>query len=125
MDFVTVEAPPGGWGPPWPLVREVAEAVPGQSWVVVGGLMTHVHARLVGVQPPRTTDDVDVLLDVVAGRASATTVAGALRQLGFTLVEPGWQDSPVHRFRRGDDIADMLSPITCPSTFEFAWRVGR
>ena len=79
-----VTAPPGGWAPPWPLVVEVAAALPVGSWILVGGLMVQLHARASGVVEVRPTHDVDA------------------------LVELGWPDAPVHRLRRSEDVIDIL-----------------
>lgn len=46
---------------PWPTIFAVAEATDTTTWVLVGGLMTQVHARSAGIAPPRTTGDVDVV----------------------------------------------------------------
>ena len=36
--------------PPWPLAFELASSLPKGSWVLVGGLMVHVHALRAGVK---------------------------------------------------------------------------
>lgn len=101
-------APPGGWPPPWPLLVEVLGADAASGWALVGGLMTQVHAMLAGVAPRRTTHDVDLLVDVLARRASVTSVVADLRSRGFEAQEPGWPGSPFHRMRRGADVVDIL-----------------
>ena len=101
-------APEGGWPIPWPLLFDVAEATPAHSWVLVGGMMVQAHAMLANIAPPRTTTDVDLLLDILSNRTSAQTVVTALRQIGFTTQEPGWPESPFHRLRRDGDVVDVL-----------------
>lgn len=108
MTPLRVVTPPGGWAPPWPLVIELASALPAGSWVLVGGLMVQLHARAAGVEEVRPTDDVDALIDVMAVDVSVTGIAAALTTRGFTVVEPGWPQSPVHRLRRDDDVVDVL-----------------
>lgn len=108
MTPIHVGTPPGGWAPPWPLVVEVATALPIGSWVLVGGLMVQLHARVAGVEDVRPTHDADALVDVMATDVSVASIAGHLADRGFTVVEPGWSDSPVHRLRRGEDVVDVL-----------------
>lgn len=50
--------------PPWPL----AFSLPAGSWVLVGGLMVHVHALRAGVKASRPTTDVDLLLNIETAR---------------------------------------------------------
>lgn len=51
--------------PAWKTVLDISELVPQDSWMLVGGLMTQVHAGLAGMRS-RATDDVDMLVDVLA-----------------------------------------------------------
>lgn len=90
---------------PWPLVFEIAEATPRGSWVLVGGLMVHVHALRAGIATMRPTRDVDVLLNVSV--AAATEVAAELIRLGFQTVAPS-RGNPVHRFARNSEVVDVM-----------------
>lgn len=108
MTTLHITAPPGGWAPPWPVVIEIASVLPSTSWVLVGGLMVQLHARAAGIAEVRPTHDVDALVDVMAGDVSVAGIAAALTARGFTVAEPGWPDSPVHRLQRGDDVVDVL-----------------
>ncbi|CAH0256733.1 hypothetical protein SRABI76_03382 [Microbacterium oxydans] len=73
--------------PPWSLLIEVADATPDRSWVLVGGMMTHLHALRGRVSASRPTIDVDLLvnLDVIAAQIGA--VAGPLQHLGLQPVQ--------------------------------------
>jgi hypothetical protein len=108
MTTPRIVAPSDGWQPPWPLLVEVLGATAASAWALVGGLMTQVHAMLAGVAPHRTTHDVDLLVDVLARRASAASVVADLRSRGFETQEPGWPGSAFHRMRRGSDVIDVL-----------------
>jgi len=88
---------------PWTLLFEVAEATPEDSWVLVGGLMVHVHALRAGVVPSRPTRDVDLLLNL--GAASVGDIAAPLLQLGFRPLDGS---SELHRFTRDEDIIDVM-----------------
>jgi predicted nucleotidyltransferase len=91
--------------PPWPLLLEVTRATPPGSWVLMGGMMVHLHALRARVAPSRPTTDVDVLLDLAAIASSVSAVASPLLGIGFEPVEPG---EHFHRFTRGDDVVDIM-----------------
>lgn len=91
---------------PWPLVLELAAATPRGSWVLVGGLMVHLHALRAGVEATRPTSDVDVLLDIRSN--TVRDVAGPLTSLGFSARDPS-RGVPLHRFVRNErDIVDVM-----------------
>jgi len=87
---------------PWSLLLEVARATPPDSWVLVGGLMVHVHALRAGVNASRPTRDIDLALNISA--VGIGLVAGPLQRLGFRPIDA----KPVHRFTRGDDVVDIM-----------------
>lgn len=91
--------------PPWPLAFQLASTLPKGSWVLVGGLMVHVHALRAGVAAMRPTSDVDLLLNIAT--ISAGEVGRAITGLGFETVEPS-RGNPVHRFTRGEDVVDVM-----------------
>ena len=115
MTEITITAPPGGWAAPWPLVVEIADALPVGSWTLVGGLMVQLHARRAGVELVRPTGDVDALVDVMAAGVTVSSVADRLGVIGFVVVEPGWENSPAHRLQRGRDVIDLLVADHLPS----------
>ncbi|MBQ9004366.1 MAG: hypothetical protein IJ087_21205, partial [Eggerthellaceae bacterium] len=59
--------------PAWKTVLDISELVPQDSWMLVGGLMTQVHAGLAGMRS-RATDDVDMLVDVMASPRNVGSV---------------------------------------------------
>lgn len=97
---------------PWTLVFEVADATPSDSWVLVGGLMVHAHAIRAGVNPPRPTGDIDLLLNI--GARTVSDVAAPLQSLGFHPLQPS-RGAPFHRFTRGEDIVDVMVANDAPS----------
>ena len=55
----------------WEAITELATLIPLDRWAIVGGQMAAIHAALAGVEPPRVTDDGDVVVDVrVFGRGA-------------------------------------------------------
>src|SRR5262245_36401991 len=92
----------------WVAIRELANNVPIDRWAIVGGQMVAIHAALAEVEPPRVTDDGDVVVDVRAfGRQAMRDVAKELVELGFEVtVSPGG----VTRFERGHAKIDLVAP---------------
>ena len=116
-----VNAPVGGWPPPWPQLVEIVQAIPHTQWTLVGGLMVQLHAAYAGLQLTRPTRDVDMVLHIETGAATFGGVRHELERLGYALREPV-DDGPVHRFVRGPRdtetvdvmVADHLSPKRHP-----------
>lgn len=92
----------------WEAISELAQRVPIDSWVVVGGQMVAIHAALAGVDQPRVTDDGDVVVDVRgAGRDAIGHVARTLVDIGFAALSSA---DNVTRFVRGNATIDVLAP---------------
>lgn len=116
-----INAPLGGWPPPWPQLVEIAQAIPHTQWTLVGGLMVQLHAAYAGLALTRPTRDVDMILDIETGAATFSGARDRLEQLGYALREP-MGEGPVHRFARGLNdvetvdvmVADHLPPKKQP-----------
>ena len=93
--------------PAWKTVIDVAQATPKGSWLLVGGLMTQVHAGLHGYSS-RATEDVDVLVDIMANTSNISKVTLSLKDLGFEFEEPMLRGSAFHRMRNGSMVVDIL-----------------
>lgn len=92
----------------WHAIAELAQRVSIDQWVVVGGQMVAIHAALAGVEPPRVTDDGDVVVDVrTAGREAMGRVARTLVEVGFTVLS---SPDNITRFVRGQASIDLLAP---------------
>ncbi len=88
---------------------EIAGALPAERWVLVGGLMVHVHAQLAGIRYARPTDDADIVVELRAG--SYSDAVATLATLGYLRHEPLDERAPLHRFtRRGTAIVDLMAP---------------
>jgi hypothetical protein len=81
-------------------MSELATSVTTDRWAVVGGQMVAIHAAIAGVEPPRVTDDGDVVVDVRGfERGARREVADALIAIGFdTKASP----EGVTRFERAE-----------------------
>jgi predicted nucleotidyltransferase len=93
--------------PAWKTVLDIVQVTPKESWLLVGGLMTQVHAGLHGYSS-RATEDVDVLVDIMANVSNASTIISSLKDLGFEFEEPMLRGSAFHRMRNGSMVVDIL-----------------
>jgi len=107
---VEVAAAPGGWLAPWPSVAELADALPVESWTLVGGLMTQLHTIRHGLGIVRPTNDVDIVLHIETRRGVPRAVATALEGLGYRL-QPSIDErnNTAHRFVRGTSTVDLVA----------------
>jgi len=101
--------------PPWSTVFDVIEATDTDDWVLVGWLMVQLHARRAGIPPPRATKDVDRVVDVATNHSSVTSVASALKRIGFEPVVPFSRKEPIYRFQRNREQVDMMVADHLPS----------
>lgn len=98
---VDVPTPRGGWGHPWPAVFELLRKLPPRRCVLIGGLMVQLHGIIGGSSTVRPTDDLDILVDVLAPEPGALlAVVEQLLKLGYRHHPPGFPDAPAHRFVR-------------------------
>ena len=115
---IEVPAPAGGWPPPWLRLIEIAEHLPAESWMLVGGLMTQAHSMAAGIAPLRPTHDVDLIIRIGAGHNHVSAVVGGLRDMGYQVHESLSRHAPAHRLIRADRdqvdvaVADHLPPST-------------
>lgn len=58
------------------------------EWTLIGGLMVQSHCAEYDVKPTRTTDDIDLAIDVFANRTTLRKITIMLQQLGFSDVTP-------------------------------------
>lgn len=87
---------------------EIAAVLPSERWMLVGGLMVHVHATSAGILHARPTDDVDLVVELRAG--SYAQAANALETIGYARKEPLDSRAPFHRFARGAEVVDLMAP---------------
>jgi len=107
---IEVTAAPGGWPDPWPSVAELADALPAESWTLVGGLMTQLHTIHHGLGIVRPTNDVDIVLHIETMRGVPNKVAAALEALGYRFqpsIDP--RTNTAHRFVRGATKVDLVA----------------
>lgn len=97
----------------WERVNAVAEVLPYDGWVLIGGLMVQLHAlRAASTARLRATFDVDVLADSRARPSGTQVAAELLLQNGFAAEVPYGTAKPftVHRFTKNEIAVDVLGP---------------
>ena len=109
MRRTRIETPVGGWFAPWPLVFELVDAAQNRI-VLIGGLMTQLHAMIADIGDVRTTEDVDLLVNIMDVGSTAGVWHGNLLSAGFVLAAPSVRYAPSHRYRRGTSIVDLVVP---------------
>lgn len=107
---IEIAAAIGGWPAPWPSVAELTDALPAESWTLVGGLMTQLHTIHHGLGIVRPTNDVDIVLHIETHRGIPNAVATALEGLGYRL-QPSINErsNTAHRFVRGTSTVDIVA----------------
>ncbi len=111
-----IELPPlaGPLDTLWELIVDLAEQLPADSWVLVGGQMVLLHGQLAGRAVTRASQDVDVLADLLTDDAGLARCVRVARQLDL---EPQPDTTGrVYRFVRASDDAriDLLAPDHTP-----------
>lgn len=116
-DTHTVNIGADDGAPPWSTLFELTAATRTEGWVLVGGLMVQLHARRAGIPEPRATKDVDLLVDVVSEKESASTIAAVLTSIGFTARVPAAASEAAYRFERGEEQVDVMVADHLPPKF--------
>lgn len=93
----------------WRATAELATALPKGSWTLVGAQMVFLLAYEHDLPIGRTSGDVDLMMDVRALTGATQEASTTLQRLGYEL-DPPSPDGRAHRFRRGDDVVDVLAP---------------
>lgn len=92
----------------WRTTLELAKALPQRGWTLIGAQMVILHAAAAGRELGRSSGDLDLLADVRLLSDATRTLAASLIALGFSPEIT--IDGRAHRFRRGDDLVDLLAP---------------
>ena len=87
MTTVRVDTPDGGWFDQWQVVFDLVDGA-GARIVLIGGLMTELHALIAGIDSYRPTDDVDFLINLMDPASTVGTWHSRLLQAGFALQPP-------------------------------------
>lgn len=82
----------------YPWLHQVASALDGEDWLLVGGAMTQLHCALSHVGYGRTTEDVDIVVDPI-NNSTLVGVAEALERAGYEQITPLRREGFLHQFR--------------------------
>lgn len=82
----------------YPWLHQVASALDGEDWLLVGGAMTQLHCALSHVGYGRTTEDVDIVVDPITN-STLVGVAEALERAGYEQITPLRREGFLHQFR--------------------------
>lgn len=93
----------------WRATAELATALPRGSWTLVGAQMVFLIAYEHDLPIGRTSGDIDLMMDIRALTDATQQASTTLEDLGYEL-DPPTPDGRAHRFRRGDDVVDVLAP---------------
>lgn len=97
----------------WRALLQIAERLDPQDWVLVGGQMVALHGYIHGRTPPRTSDDIDLVANLLVRPASLQDCASAAESINLTP-RPSLAGKYLQRFE-GDDIkVDLLVPDHLP-----------
>jgi hypothetical protein len=92
----------------WLDLMGLAEEFAGR-WTLIGAHMVALHAWGAGLEPPRRSDDIDLVINVRLPGMTAKVLADRLVEIGY-LPEPGSAMGVVHRFSRNGLPLDLFAP---------------
>jgi len=91
----------------WRALLQIAERLDSQDWVLVGGQMVALHGYIHGSIPPRISDDIDLVANLLICSASLQNCASAVESINLTP-RPSLAGKYLQRFE-GDGIkVDLL-----------------
>lgn len=92
----------------WAALIELSEFRPGE-WTLVGGQMVFLHAMEHGVEPPRVSTDLDVLVNARVVTGGVREFVAAIEAIGFELAGAS-PEGIAHRYGRKGVNIDVLAP---------------
>ena len=110
IDIAPVELPtlPGHDYELWLTLVDLSELRPGE-WSLIGGQMVFLQAMQHGVEPPRVSTDLDVLVNARVVTGGVREFVKAIEAIGFapTGTSP---EGLAHRYKRDGVSVDVLAP---------------
>ena len=110
IDIAPVELPtlPGHDYELWLTLVDLSELRPGE-WSLIGGQMVFLQAMQHGVEPPRVSTDLDVLVNARVVTGGVREFVKAIEAIGFALTGTS-PEGLAHRYKRDGVSVDVLAP---------------
>jgi predicted nucleotidyltransferase len=97
----------------WTALIEIARRLDPEDWVLVGGQMVALHGYVRGSTPPRTSEDIDLVANLLVRPGSLQACAAAAESINLTP-RPSLAGKRLHRFDGGGIRVDLLVPDHLP-----------
>ncbi len=97
----------------WVALIEIARRLDRQDWVLVGGQMVALHGFIADRTPPRTSEDIDLVANLLVRSASLHDCAAATESINLTP-RPSLNGKRLQRFEGGGIRVDLLVPDHLP-----------
>lgn len=97
----------------WIALIEIARRLDPQDWVLVGGQMVALHGYIRGSTPPRTSEDIDIVANLLVRSASLQACAAAAESINLNP-RPSLAGKRLQRFEGGGIRVDLLVPDHLP-----------
>jgi len=108
MPYTRVRVPDLGYHDVWLDLMGLAEEFAG-CWTLIGAHMVALHAWGMGLEPPRRSDDIDLVINLRLPGMTAKVLTDRLVEIGYRP-EPGSAMGVVHRFSRNGLPLDLFAP---------------
>jgi len=108
MPYPRVRVPDLGYHDVWLDLMGLAEEFAGR-WTLIGAHMVALHAWGAGLEPPRRSDDIDLVINLRLPGTTAKVLTDRLVEIGY-LPMAGSAMGVVHRFRRNGFPIDRFAP---------------
>lgn len=97
----------------WRALLQIAQRLDPQDWVLVGGQMVALHGYIRGSLPPRTSDDIDLVANILVRSSSLQNCASAAESINL-IARPSLTGKYLQRFEGGGINVDILVPDHLP-----------
>jgi predicted nucleotidyltransferase len=119
MPYPRVRVPDLGYHDVWLDLMGLAEDFAGR-WTLIGAHMVAIHAWGAGLEPPRRSDDIDLVINLRLPNTTAKVLTDRLVEIGY-VPEAGSAIGVVHRFLRNGFPLDLFAPENLGD--RSAWKI--
>lgn len=97
----------------WATLLRMSDRLDSDEWVLVGGQMVALHGYIHRTTPPRTSEDIDIVANMIVRPASLRHCADAAEAIGLEP-QPSVSGRRLHRFEGAGVRVDLLVPDHLP-----------